>query len=109
MDYKKAYEDIFDRAKELWGIYKGERHVIEFIFPEVCYLKDKEERLKHMVNSDPKSINDNIPYKESEVICVNCSYRWLSERPVIKPLKDIECPWCGKQGFVIETGETIKR
>ena len=48
MDYKKAYEDIFDRAKELWGIYKGERYIIEFIFPEVCYLKDKEERLKEI-------------------------------------------------------------
>lgn len=109
MDYKKAYEDIFERAKELWGIYKGERHIIEFIFPEVCYLKDKENKLKDMVNSEPKSINYNIPYKESEVICVNCSYRWFAERQVIKPLKDIECPWCGKQGFVIETGETIKQ
>ena len=108
MDYKKAYEAIFDRAKEMWGIYKGERHIIEFIFPEVCYLKDKENRLKDMVNSEQNSINDNIPYKKSEVICVNCSYRWLAERQVTKPLKDIECPWCGKQGFVIETGEIIK-
>lgn len=200
MDYKKAYEGSLDRAKELWGIYKGERHIIEFILPEVCYLKDKEERLKDMTQEcelypdcgdcsgnssqrvkcvwhsvdelpmfdrgengdmtppivdsyykriggvshsytrvmwrnhidthrnrefmwayesdlfpinckkpEPKSINDNIPYKESEVICVDCSYRWLAERPVTKPLKDIECPWCGKQGFVIETGETIKQ
>ena len=108
MDYKKAYEAIFDRAKEMWGIYKGERHIIEFIFPEVCYLKDKENRLKDMVNSEQNSINGNIPYKKSEVICVNCSYRWLAERQVTKPLKDIECPWCGKQGFVIETGEIIK-
>lgn len=109
IDYKKAYEASLDRAKELWGIYKGERHIIEFILPEVCYLKDKEDRLKNMDNSRPKSINDNISYKKSEVICVNCSYRWLAERPVTKPLKDIECPWCGKQGFVIETGEAIKQ
>lgn len=109
MDYKKAYEDSLERAKELWGIYKGERHIIEFILPEVCYLKDKESRLKDMVNSRPKSINGNIPCKESEVICVNCSYRWIAERPVTKSLKDIECPWCGRQGFVIETGETIKQ
>ncbi len=108
IDYKKAYEASFDRAKELWGIYKGERHIIEFILPEVCYLKDKEDRLKNMDNSRPKSINDNISYKKSEVICVNCSYRWLAERQVTKSLKDIECPWCGKQGFVIETGEIIK-
>lgn len=64
---------------------------------------------KDMDNSDTKLIYENIPIKESEVICVNCSYRWLAERPVTKPLKDIECPWCGKQGFVIETGETIKQ
>ena len=45
MDYKKAYEDSLDRAKKLWEIYKDERHIIEFIFPEVCYLKDKENKL----------------------------------------------------------------
>ena len=44
MDYKKTYENSLDRAKELWKIYKGERHIIEFIFPEVCYLKDKENK-----------------------------------------------------------------
>ena len=52
MDYKKAYEDSLSRAKELWEIYKGERHIIEFILPEVCYLKDKEERLKGMTQEE---------------------------------------------------------
>ena len=56
MDYKKAYEDSLGRAKELWGIYKGERHIIEFIFPEVCYLKDKEERLKDMTSEKRKEL-----------------------------------------------------
>ena len=45
LDYKKAYEDSLGRAKELWGIYYGERHIIEFIFPEICYLKDKDNKL----------------------------------------------------------------
>lgn len=52
-------------------------------------------------------INENTPHKVSEVICVNCKYRWLAVRPVGTFLKDIECPYCGMQGYVIETGEEI--
>lgn len=52
-------------------------------------------------------INENTPHRVSEVICVKCTYRWLAVRPVTTLLKDLECPWCGKQGFVIETGEII--
>ena len=52
-------------------------------------------------------INENTPHRVSEVICVKCAYRWLAARPVATLLKDLECPWCGKQGFVIETGEII--
>ena len=48
------------------------------------------------------SIDENIPHKVSEVICVKCAYRWL-----VTYLKDLECPWCGKQGFAIETGEVV--
>ena len=75
MDYKKAYEASLDRAKELWGIYKDERHIIEFILPEVCYLKDKEERLKDMASEKRKEftcpkcgvvLNDNT-YDEHTV------------------------------------------
>lgn len=62
-----------------------------------------------MESPDPKiiDINENIPHKVSEVICVKCAYRWISVRPIITPLKDLECPWCGKQWYVIETGEVI--
>ena len=62
-----------------------------------------------MDNSETKivDINENVPHKVSEVICVKCAYRWLAVRPVVTLLKNIECPWCDKQGFVIETGETI--
>ena len=62
-----------------------------------------------MDNPEPKivDINENILHKVSEVICVKCAYRWLATRPVVTLLKDLECPWCGKQGFVIETGEII--
>lgn len=51
-------------------------------------------------------INEYKPHKVSEVICIKCAYRWLAVRPVGTLLKDLECPNCGKQGFVIETGET---
>lgn len=52
-------------------------------------------------------INENIPHKVSEVICVKCVYRWLAVRPVVTLLKDLECPNCRQQGYVIETGEVI--
>jgi len=51
-------------------------------------------------------INENTPHKVSEVICINCKYRWLAVRPVGTLLKDLECPICGA-GYVIETGEEI--
>ena len=59
--------------------------------------------------SKAKEININMPHKVSEVICINCRYRWLAVRPTIALLKDIECPQCGKQGYIIETGEVINK
>ena len=53
------------------------------------------------------SIEEYIPHKVSEVICIGCKYRWISVRPVGTSLKDLECPQCRLQGFVIETGEII--
>ena len=52
-------------------------------------------------------IEENMPHKVSEVLCVNCKYRWIAVRPCECKLKDIECPCCYQQGYVIETGETI--
>lgn len=54
-----------------------------------------------------KDINDNQPHKVSEVICVNCKHRWLAVRPTITLLKNLECPQCHTQGYVIETGEVV--
>lgn len=51
-------------------------------------------------------INDNVPHKVTEVICIKCYKRWIAVRPVNTKLKDLECPNCGK-GYVIETGETF--
>ena len=62
-----------------------------------------------MDSSDAKIVdmNENIPHRVSEVMCVKCTYRWLAVRPVATLLKDLECPQCGLQGYVIETGEII--
>lgn len=54
------------------------------------------------------SINEFLPHKVSEVICINCKYRWIAVRPVDTLLKELECPQCRQQGYVIETGEVIK-
>lgn len=62
-----------------------------------------------MNNLDPKivNINEHLPHKVSEVICINCKYRWIAVRPIDTLLKDLECPQCMHQGYVIETGEVI--
>lgn len=52
-------------------------------------------------------IEENLPHKVSEVICVGCGKRWIAVRPMTTLLKDLECPKCHKQGYVIETGEII--
>lgn len=49
----------------------------------------------------------NEPHKVSEVICVKCGKRWIAVRPETTLLKRLECPQCGNEGFVIETGEEI--
>lgn len=53
------------------------------------------------------SIEEQMRHKVSEVICVNCKHRWIAVRPTVTMLKNLECPKCHRQGFVIETGEII--
>lgn len=53
------------------------------------------------------SIEENLPHKVSEVICINCKCRWIAIRPTNTLLKDLECPQCMQQGYAIETGEII--
>lgn len=52
-------------------------------------------------------IETNMPHKVSEVICIYCKRRWIDVRPTETLLKDLECPYCQKTGYVIETGEEI--
>lgn len=51
-------------------------------------------------------IEEAMPHKVSEVICVKCGHRWICVRPEHILLKELECPNCGK-GYVIETGEEL--
>lgn len=52
-------------------------------------------------------IEEKMPHKVSEVMCVRCVRRWIDVRPVGVQLKDLVCPGCGQTGGVIETGEEI--
>jgi hypothetical protein len=53
------------------------------------------------------NIEKNMPHRVSEVICINCKYRWIAVRPSSTWLKDLQCPECDQQGYVIETGQII--
>lgn len=54
-----------------------------------------------------EDIETLLPHKLSEVVCLKCLYRWLAIRTEYVRLKQLECPHCRQQGYVIETGETI--
>jgi hypothetical protein len=60
-----------------------------------------------MSKAEVINIEENLPHKVSEVICINCKYRWIALRPSKCKLKNLECTECHQQGFVIETGEII--
>lgn len=52
------------------------------------------------------AMENHLPHKVSEVICIKCYKRWIAVRPADVLLKELECPNCGKS-YVIETGETL--
>lgn len=57
---------------------------------------------------DIVDITVNMPHKVSEVICVNCGYRWIAVRPEHTKLRQLECLNCTKRGYAIETGEEVQ-
>jgi hypothetical protein len=57
--------------------------------------------------SDSKIIELPVAHKTSEVICVHCGKRWIAVRPTNVLLKELECPECTNQGYVVETGEIL--
>ena len=51
------------------------------------------------------NIENPLQHKVSEVVCLNCNHRWVATRPVEVKLKDLWCPKCNQDSYVIETGE----
>lgn len=52
-------------------------------------------------------LDEYRPHIVSEVVCLKCLHRWIDVRPEGTPLKNLECGFCGKIGYVIETGEVM--
>lgn len=45
------------------------------------------------------------PHQTAEVICVKCGKRWIAVYHAVTLLKDLQCPKCKRQGYVILTGQ----
>lgn len=62
--------------------------------------------------SEVKSFNEYIeehtPHIVHEAMCVSCLHRYILVRPQGTLLKELECPNCGKVGYVIATGQEIE-
>ena len=48
------------------------------------------------------NIEEKLPHKVSEVICINCKHRWIAVRPEKTLLKDLECPECQKKDLLLK-------
>ena len=59
-----------------------------------------------------RNINDykdeHTPHVVQEVVCLSCLHRWIAVRPQETLLKSLECPNCGKVGYVIATGQEME-
>lgn len=53
------------------------------------------------------SFEENLPHKTQEMICIRCKWRGLIVSPVGLWYKDMECPKCHKEGFMIQTGQDL--
>jgi hypothetical protein len=53
-------------------------------------------------------IEEGLPHRVSEVICVKCGHRYICVRPEETLLKKMECGGCGLIGYMIETGQILK-
>ena len=58
---------------------------------------------------DFTAIKENLTeHLVHEAMCVSCLHRWIEVRPQGTLLKYLECPNCGKVGYVIATGQEIE-
>ena len=56
-----------------------------------------------------RDIAEHEPHITHEVICIGCWYRWIAIHPLATLLKQLECPGCRVQGFVICTGQHLEQ
>lgn len=49
------------------------------------------------------------PHLVSEVVCLKCLHRWIAVYPAQTLLKQLECGKCGEKGYVIKTGQELKK
>ncbi len=75
---------------------------------QVCPICEGKENRERDKIADVIPIEANLPHRVSEVICLKCLKRWVSVRPEVTYLKELECPNCGIIGFAIETGELLE-
>lgn len=78
------------------------------IFEMFDYEIERHEVVRDGGDAKVIPIEEKMPHKVSEVMCVRCVRRWIDVRPVGVQLKDLVCPGCGQTGGVIETGEEIR-
>lgn len=53
-------------------------------------------------------IEENMPHKVSEVVCLMCLSRFICARPCNVLLKELQCDACGETGYIVETGESME-
>ena len=68
IDYEKAYNVALERAKEIYYQDRSFRRKVLFIFPQLSYLIDKEQRM----NEEEKKIIEEYIKKEHEGITLHC-------------------------------------
>ncbi len=49
-------------------------------------------------------IEEHMPHRTAEVICLRCMHRYQAVWPTATPMKDLECPNCERIGFIIGAG-----
>lgn len=52
-------------------------------------------------------INQNKPHYVAELMCINCGHRGIHTFPTDCWLQELECPKCGKSGYIITTGQIL--
>lgn len=49
-------------------------------------------------------LEEHMPHRTAEVVCLRCLYRYQAVWPEATPMKDLECSNCERVGYIIGTG-----